>query len=103
MGNKQNFLSASLAGKLSYWLSVLLLLSVATAVTLVLVLGILSFDDTWWDITVPILIVVTLVSLVSGLIALFKNKDRSGSVYFAVSVCVLAILFLLLHSLFISD
>ena len=75
---------------------------VAISLTLVLALGLISFDG-WWDITVGVLVFSTLFAFISGLVALIKSKDRSLLLMFSLAISVLAILFLLLHSLFISD
>ena len=91
-------------GKWSVGLNAFVLIVIAISVIFVLVLGILSFDDHWWDVTVPLLILATLVALVTGITSVVrKNRDRSVLVYLSIVVSILAILFVLLHSLFISD
>jgi len=67
------------------------------------VLGLLSYDDHWWDVTVPIVSFASIVALILGIIAIIKNKERSVFVYTSVVIGLLTILFILLHSLFIND
>lgn len=90
------------SGKWSVWLNVFFLIVILISVLLVNVFGVLSYDDHWWDITVPILALTTITAFISGIIAIIK-KERSILVYGSVIVGLLAILFILLHSLFISD
>lgn len=93
----------TLLGKWSAGLNVLFLLVIAVSVILVKVLGILNFDDRWWDVTVGVIAPVELIALVTGIIAVAKNKDHSRWVRLAIITGGCAILFALLHSLFISD
>ncbi len=72
------------------------------SVILVKVLGILSFDDHWWDVTVPVVFLASIVGFVLGIIAV-RKKDHSVLVYSSVVVGLLAVLFIPLHSLFIND
>jgi len=90
-------------GKWSVSLNILFLVVVAVSVILVLVLGILSFDDTWWDVTVPIAFVIEMTAFITGIMAVRKNKEQSVLVYLSIIIGVLTILFVFLHSLFISD
>jgi hypothetical protein len=89
-------------GRWSVWLNVFFLMTIGSSIILVNVLGILSYDDHWWDVTVPILALATITAFVSGIIALIK-KERSALVYISILVGLLAILFIPLHSLFIND
>jgi hypothetical protein len=88
-------------GKWSVWLNSFFLVIVAISVSLVNGLGLLSYDDHWWDVTVPILVLVTITALILGIIAIIE--ERSVLVYISVIVSLLSIFFLLLHSLFIND
>jgi len=88
-------------GKWSVGLNIFFLIVVSISVILVLVLRILSFDDVWWDITVNVFL-APIVALIIGIMAI-RRKDRSILVYSSVAIGILAILFILLHSLFISD
>jgi len=90
-------------GKLSVGLNSIFLIVVAVSLVLVLVLKVLSFDDKWWDATVGVLIFIFLTALITALVAVTKNKDRSVWVYASIVIGICAILFGLLHSLFISD
>ena len=90
-------------GKWSTWLNIIFLMVIAISVILVLVLKILSFDDHWWDVTVPVSFLIEMTAFVTGIISVTKNKERSVLVFFSIFVGILTILFVLLHSLFIND
>ncbi|HCJ52250.1 MAG: hypothetical protein A2898_03330 [Candidatus Kerfeldbacteria bacterium RIFCSPLOWO2_01_FULL_48_11] len=90
-------------GKWSVGLNTLFLIIIATSLVLVLALKKLSFNDHWWDATVPIAFLIEMVALVTGILAVKKNKERSVWIYISILTGVLVILFALLHSLFISD
>jgi hypothetical protein len=89
-------------GKWSVYLNTFFLIAIAISIILVKVLGILNFGDRWWDITVPIIFLSSIVGFILGLIAI-KKKDYSILVYLSVIVGLLTILFIPLHSLFIND
>ena len=89
-------------GKWSVGLNAFFVIVVVTSVILVNVLGVLSYDDHWWDVTVPILALATITAFILGIIAIVK-KERSVLVYISVIIGLLAILFIPLHSLFIND
>jgi len=88
-------------GKLSVGLNIFFLIVIGISITLVS-LGILSFDDIWWDISVNVFI-LPIVALFTGIRAVRKYRDHSFLVYVSISISICAILFLLLHSLFIND
>jgi len=90
-------------GKWSIWLNAFFLITIAISIILVNVLGILSYDDHWWDVTVPITFLASIIAFILGIIAIIKNKERSVLVYASVIVGLLVILFIPLHSLFIND
>ena len=90
-------------GKWSVWLNTFFLIVIAISIILVKVFGILNFDDHWWDVTVPIIFSASIVAFILGIIAILKNKERSVFVYISVTIGLLAILFIPLHSLFIND
>ena len=90
-------------GKWSVWLNAFFLITIGISIILVNVLGILSYDDHWWDVTVPILFLASITAFILGIIAIIKNKERSVLVYISVIIGLLAILFIPLHSLFIND
>ncbi|MEK6917858.1 MAG: hypothetical protein AABW51_02820 [Nanoarchaeota archaeon] len=87
----------------SAWLNIFFLIVIAISIILVRVLGILSFDDHWWDVTVPVAFLIEMIALYTGIKAVRKNKDKSVLVYLSIIIGLLTILFILLHSLFISD
>lgn len=90
-------------GKWSAWLNIIFLVVIAVSLFLVLVLGVLSFGDHWWDLTVPVAFLIEMTAFITGIIAVRKNKERSVLVYLSVVVGLLTIFFVLLHSLFIND
>ncbi len=90
-------------GKWSTGLNLVYLIIIAVSVVLVLVLKVLSFDNTWWDITVPIAALIMLVAFITGIVAVKKYKDRSVWVYASIITGIISILFIFLHSLFIQD
>lgn len=90
-------------GRWSVWLNDFFLITITISIILVNVLGILSYDDHWWDVTVPITFLASIVTLILGTIAIIKNKERSVLVYTSVAIGLLVILFIPLHSLFIND
>lgn len=99
---KINFIPKTLLGKWSAWLNVFFLVVIFISIILVKVFKVLSFDNHWWDITVPILTLATITAFILGIIAIIK-KERSVLVYISVIIGLLAILFIPLHSLFIND
>ena len=90
-------------GRWSVWLNAFFLITIGISIILVKVLGVLSYDDHWWDVTVPILALATITAFILGIIAIIKNKEQSVFVYASVTVGLLVILFIPLHSLFIND
>jgi len=95
--------SISKLGKWSVGLNAIFLIVIAVSLVLVLVLKTLSFDDRWWDITVPVAFLIEMIALYTGIRAVRKNKEHSFLVYFSIFMGIATILFALLHSLFISD
>jgi len=90
-------------GKWSVGLNIFFLIIIIVSIILVKVLGILSFDDHWWDVTVPVAFLIEMIAFFTGIRAIVKNKERSVLVYLSVVVGLLTILFVPLHSLFIND
>ena len=90
-------------GNWSVGLNIFFLIVIIISVTLVNVFGILSYDNHWWDVTVPIAFLIEMTAFFTGIISVIKNKERSVLVYLSVVTGLLTILFILLHSLFISD
>lgn len=100
---KLNFAPKTILGKWSVGLNAFFLIAIITSIVLVKVFGILSFGDHWWDLTVPITFLASIVAFIVGIIAVIKNKERSVLVYLSILIGLLTILFIPLHSLFISD
>ena len=90
-------------GKWSVGLNAFFLIAIITSIILVNVLGILSFDDHWWDVTVPIVFLASIAAFFIGITAVIKYKERSALVYASIIIGLLTILFIPLHSLFIND
>jgi hypothetical protein len=89
-------------GKWSVTLNSIFLAVVSISLLLVKGFRILSFEDRWWDITVLVFL-LPIIAFFLGITAIKAHKERSKSVYISVIIGFLTILFLLLHSLFISD
>ncbi len=98
-----NYIPKTRLGKWSVWLNAFFLTTIILSVILVNILKILSFDDHWWDVTVPIIFSASIVAFIFGLIAVRKNKESSVLVYLSVVIGLLTILFIPLHSLFFND
>jgi len=88
-------------GKWSVGLNAFFLIAVVISVLLVNVFGVLSYDDSWWDVTVPIIGVASITAFIFGLIVM--KREKNPLVYASVIVGALTILFILTHSLFIND
>ena len=91
------------SGKWSVWLNAFFLIVIIISIILVNVLGLLSYDDYWWDVTVPLVFFASITAFILGIIAIRKNKEHSALVYISVIIGLLSILFILFHSLFIND
>lgn len=93
----------TLVGKWCVGLNFVFLFGVIFALVSTQVFGVLDMNvGRWWDIEVVMLVPTSIIALVLGVIAI-KRKDHSVLVYSSVCLSVLTILFLLMHSLFISD
>ena len=90
-------------GKWSVRLNIFFLIIIIISIILVKVLGTLSFDDRWWDVTVPAAFLIEMIAFFIGIKAIRKNKERSVLVYLSILTGVCVILFVALHSLFIND
>lgn len=90
-------------GRWSVGLNIFFLIIIIISIVLVKVFGILSFDDTWWDITVPVAFLIEMIAFFTGIRAVRKNKGRSVLVYLSILTGVFVILFVIFHSLFIND
>jgi uncharacterized membrane protein len=100
---KTDFMPKIRSGKWSVWLNAFFLIVIVISIILVKVLGLLSYDDHWCDVTVPLVFFASITAFILGIIAIIKNKERSVLVYASVIIGLLAILFILFHSLFIND
>ncbi len=93
----------SRTGKWSVGLTVLFLLMIFTFFAFML-LGLVTFDEGHsWDFTVAAAIPIELTAFILSIIAYRKAKDRSVLNYMSFFIGAGVLLFLLLHSLFISD
>ncbi len=105
---------SSKAGLCSVFLQIIFLISLAVILFLVFGAKVISFDQaptfsfmgetslTWWDVAVPVLGIISLISFITGITA-WTKKDRSVSVTVSVIIGLCTVLFVLLHSLFIND
>jgi hypothetical protein len=100
---QNNITPKTILGKWSVGLNAFFLTVIIASVVLVKVLGILSFDNHWWDVTVPIVFLASIVALFTGIISVRKNKESSVLVYLSIFISICVILFIIFHSLFISD
>ena len=92
------------SGKWSVWLNAFFLIVITISIILVNVLGRLSYDDHWWDVTVPVTFLACIIGFILGIVTIIKNKEeRPTLVYMSVVIGFLLILFIPLHSLFIND
>jgi len=96
-------LPKSRLGKWSVGLNAVFMTIIITSLILVLVLNVLSFDDHWWDVTVPIAFLLSMAAFFLGIRAVSKDKERSILVYLSIVIGILVILFIPLHSLSIQD
>jgi FlaA1/EpsC-like NDP-sugar epimerase len=90
-------------GKWSVGLNTVFLVVIAVALVFVLVLKTLSFDDRWWDITVPIAFLIAMATFFTGIRAVRKYQDHSALVYLSIITGVCVLLFVFTHSLYIKD
>jgi hypothetical protein len=67
-------------------------------------LDLISFDDGhWWDLTVGVAVSLEIIAFILSIIAMRKTKEHSVLTYLSIIIGICVILFLLLHSIFISD
>ena len=90
-------------GKWSVGLNAFFLIAIVSSVVLVKILKILDFDDHWWDVTVAISFPASIIALITGIIAVRKYKEHSILVTISIVLGLCTLLFIPLHSLFISD
>jgi len=92
----------TMLGKWSVALNAVFLIALAVSLTLVKILGWLSFNDRWWDVT-ALVFPASVIGGIIGAVAVFKNKERGLSVHLSVFAGACTFLFLIFHSLFIND
>ncbi len=90
-------------GKWSVGLNAFFLIAVIVSLVLVEMLKVLSFNDHWWDVTVAVSFPASIIALITGILAVVKQKERSVLVYLSILIGVCLILFIIFHSLFIAD
>ena len=90
-------------GKWSVGLHIFFLIAIIASIILVKILKVLNFDDHWWDVTVPIVFSASIVAFIIGIIAKRKYQDSSISVFLSILLGLCVILFIIFHSLFITD
>ena len=100
---QKNIIPKTILGKWSVGLNAFFLIAIITSIVFVKVFRFLSFDDTWWDVTVPIVFLASILALFCGIISIIKNKENSVLVYLSIFISICAILFIFSHSLFIND
>lgn len=89
-------------GKWSVALQGLFLISVILSISLVKVVNVLRFDNHWWDVIAGIAFPASIIATIFGIIAK-RKKDDSILVLFSIIIGILILVFILTHSLFISD
>jgi len=90
-------------GKWSVGLTMFFVILITSFIILVL-LGIVTFDyGHWWDVTVGIAFPTEIIAFIMGLKTVKNKKDQCLLVYLSIFIGICVILFLFLHSLFISD
>lgn len=98
---ESKFKPDSRPGEVSFYMEAAFVIVIAVSLLLVKGLGILNFDDAWWDITVFIFI-AGIAGLIFGLYAIYRKKDRTPAVLISTLVGAAAVLYIIFHSLFIS-
>lgn len=99
---KTTLLPKTQLGKWSAGLTIFFLILITTFFIFML-LGLVTFDEGhWWDLTVGIAVPLIIGAFITGIIAV-KKKERSVLVFLSIFIGLCAILFILLHSLFIND
>ena len=90
-------------GRWSVGLNAFFLAAIGISCVLVLGFHALDFNDHWWDVTVAVAFPASIVALIAGVVAVSKYKEQSILVKLSIIVGILTVLFIFLHSLFISD
>lgn len=90
--------------RLGKWAVILTLicLSVLGVFFLCMAIGLVNFDTGhWWDVTVGIAVPLELIAFVLSILAV--RKERTVLTYCSLILGIIAIVFLLTHSLYIHD
>jgi len=90
-------------GKWSVGLQGFFLTAIVISIFLVKIIKVLNFGDRWWDVSVAIIFPASIVAFITGVFARRKNKDDSIAVLLSIFLGLGVILFIIFHSLFISD
>lgn len=101
--NQREIMPKTRLGTWSVGLHVFFLITIAVSIFLVKILKVLDFGDHWWDVTVPIAFSASIIAFIIGIIARRKHHDSSISVFLSILLGLCVILFIISHSLFISD
>ncbi len=90
-------------GRWSAGLHIFFLIAIIISIILVKIFKVLNFNDGWWDVSVAILFPASILAFITGTIAKRKYQDNSISVFLSIVLGLCVILFIIFHSLFISD
>ena len=90
-------------GKWSVGLHIFFLIAISASIALVKIFKVLNFDDRWWDVTAAVAFPASIIAFIIGIIAKRKYQDSSISVFLSILLGLCVILFIIIHSLFISD
>lgn len=100
---EKKFAPTSALGKWSVALMTIALVGTILAIVIFALIQGMSFGEHWWDWTVATAFPIGVIALILGAIAYWGKKDRSTSVLLTVILGILLIVFILTHSLYISD
>jgi len=95
----KEFVPQTKLGKWSICFHSFFLVAVFISITLVKLLGILHFEDKWWDVTVGIIFPVSFLAFIMGIIAINSKKDKSLLTLLSVLLGLLVILFVIFHQI----
>lgn len=95
-------LPESRLGKWSIGLTLVFLLSIIIFLIFKL-LGFVTFEGQWWDLTVAVAAPIEIIAFILSVITMIKSKERSVLIYLSTAIGICVVLFILLHSLFIND
>lgn len=88
-------------GKWAVWMTLTCIL-VLLIFFLFMAMGIVNFDTGhWWDVTIGIAVIIEFVAFVLSIMAI--RKEQTVLIYCSLTFGIIAVIFLLTHSLFIND